>query len=163
MKINEGLEPEELRGLVYNLISIDQYKPKIGNDAETVVIAFTVKYDEPAQDLANFIQTSFIELLDVEASSVPNEEGEYKVFVEIDRTPNLYIKIQSMLHDINKITSNDDFQWNYEAYKMDEPKLFNKENIEKDIILTSQEYDAKYKKKSDEDIVRERIEFLLKY
>jgi hypothetical protein len=163
MKIIEGLEGEELKGLVYNTISIDQYKPKIGTDGETVVVAFTVKYEEPATDLANFIQTSYIELLDVEASTVPNEEGDYKVFVEFDRTPNLYKKISQLLHDINNITSNSGGEWKYESYKMTSPKSFTKSNLEQDIIFTSQEYDLKYKKKSAEDSVRERIEFLLKY
>lgn len=163
MKIFEGLEQEELKGLVFNVISIDQYKPKIGTDAETVVIAFTVKYEEPANDLANFIQSSYIELLDVEASSVPNEDGYYKVFVEFDRTPNIYKKISELLHDINNITSNAGGEWKYVAYKMETPKPFTKDNLEQDVIFTSQEYDAKYKKKSAEDSVRERIEFLLKY
>lgn len=162
MKINEGLENEELRGLVYDIISIDQYKPKIGTDAETVVIAFTVKYENPAQDLNNFIQSSYIEILDVEASSIPNEEGEYKVFVEIERTPNLYKKISDLLNEVNKITSAGG-GWKYKAYKMSSPKEFTKENIEKDVISTPQEYDKIYKKKTAEDSVRERIEFLLKY
>lgn len=163
MKIFEGLEQEELKGLVFNVISVDQYKPKIGKDAETVVVAFTVKYEEPATDLSNFIQSSYIELLDVEASTVPNEEGFYKVFVEFDRTPNLYKKISQLLHDINNITSNTGGEWKYVAYKMEAPKPFTKDNLEKDVIFTSQEYDEKYKKKSAEDSVRERIEFLLKY
>lgn len=163
MKIFEGLEEEELKGLVFDIVSIDQYKPKIGTDAETVVIAFTVKYEEPATDLANFIQTSYIELLDVEASTVPNEEGYYKVFVEIDRTPNLYKKIYQLLCDINNITGTKGGKWKYVAYKMSSPRVFTKENLEKDVIFTSQEYDAHYKKKTAEDSVRERIEFLLKY
>jgi hypothetical protein len=163
MKIFEGLEQEDLKGLVFDIISIDQYKPKIGSDAEAVVVAFTVKYEEPANDLANFIQTSYIELLDVEASTVPNEEGFYKVFVEFDRTPNLYKKISQLLHDINKITGTDGGEWKYVAYKMITPRVFTKENLEKNVIFTSQEYDSKYKKKTAEDSVRERIEFLLKY
>lgn len=161
--IFEGLEVYELRGLVYSTISIDQYKPKTGSDSETVVVAFDVKYEKPAQDLANFIQTSFLELLDVEASTVPNENGDYKVFVEFSRTPNLYKKISSMLHDINNITSDHTIEWKYESFKNSTTKPFTKNNIENDIIMTPELYDQKYKKKSADDSVKERIEFLIKY
>lgn len=162
-KLFEGLEPNDLRGLVYDVISIDQYTPKIGTDAETVVIAFTVKYEQPAQDLSSFIQSSYVDILDVEASTVPNEEGRYKVFVELERTPNLFKNISDLIGDINHITSTTGAEWKYEAYKTTSHKPFTKENLDNDVIYTPEEYNAKYKKKTDEDIVKERIEFLINY
>ena len=161
MKINEGLEPNDLKGLIDNVINIDQYKPKVGSDDETVVVAFTVKYDKPAEDLANFIETGIVDQLDVEASSVPNEDGEYKVFVEFPRTPNLYSKIESLLKDIDKITSITG-DWKYEGFKSEQAKEFNEENFSSDIISTPEDYKNKYSKRN-EDIVRKRMEFLVKY
>ena len=160
-KLFEGLEANDLRDLIYDTISIDQYTPKIGSDAETVVIAFTVKYEQPADDLSNYIQSSYVNILDVEASSVPNEEGKFKVFVEFERTPNLFKNVSDLLEDIGNITNVS--QWKYEAFKTDQAVPFTKENLNKDLVFTPEEYDAKYKKKSDDDIVKERIEFLIKY
>jgi hypothetical protein len=161
MKINEGLEHNDLKGLVDNVLNIDQYKPKIGNDGETVVVAFTVKYENPAKDLANFIETSYVEQLDVEASDVPNEDGDYKVFVEFARTPNLFNKIKALLDDINTITS-EIGMWKYQGFKSNSVKDFSEENFNNDIILTPQEYNQKFKK-SNEDIVKERMKFLVNY
>lgn len=160
-KINEGLEPNDLKGLVDSNISIDQYTPKVGNDAETVVVAFTVKYEKPAEDLANFIETGIIDQLDVESSSVPNEDGDYKVFVEFPRTPNLYKKIETLLNDINKVTSITG-KWKYDGFKSDKTKEFNEENFNVDIISTPEEYKNKYSK-SNEDITRKRMAFLVRY
>jgi hypothetical protein len=161
MKIYEGLEHNDLKGLVDNVISVDQYKPKIGNDSETVVVAFTVKYEKPSQDLANFIETSYVEQLDVEASDVPNEIGDYKVFVEFARTPNLFNKIKALIEDINKITSENGV-WKYEGFKSNVAKEFSEENFNNDIILTPEEYNFKFKK-NNEDIVKERMKFLVNY
>lgn len=161
MKISEGMEPNDLKGLVDSTISIDQYAPKVGTDAETVVVAFTVKYEKPAQDLSNYIETGIVDQLDVEASSVPNEDGEYKVFVEFPRTPNLFHKIKSMLDDVNKVTSNDG-EWWFEGFKSSKKIEFNEETFGSIIIQTPEEYKNKYTKRN-EDITRKRMEFLVKY
>src|SRR6056300_1036210 len=94
-----------MQGLVDSVVSIDQYKPKVGDEADTVVVALTVQYEKPASDLSNFIETSVIEHLDVDTSPAPNEDGVYKVFVEFNRDKKLYNKIREMLDNVTKITS----------------------------------------------------------
>lgn len=161
MIFNEGLEKSEMTDIIDNVISIDQYKPKIGTDAETVVIAFTVKYEKPAEDLADFINTSHIEQLDVEASTVPNESGNYKVFVEFERDDELINKIIELVYNIQKL--DDNISWKYIYFKSEGVKDFSKENLQKDIITDQSLYDQLYKEKSEKEKVKERIEFLVKY
>lgn len=160
-QISEGLTHEEMQGLVNSVVSIDQYKPKIGENADTVVVAFSVQYEKPAADLSNFIETGVNEHLDVEASPAPNQDGEYKVFVEFDRNEKLYDKINGMLRHINKITS-DTGEWEYTGYKLDDPRRFDKERFDRDIITDPEMYRQKFEKTADQEIA-ERMDFLVKY
>lgn len=160
-QISEGLHFEEMQGLVDSVVSIDQYKPKIGDNADTVVVALTVQYEKPANDLSNFIETGISEHLDVESSPAPNSDGVYKVFVEFERSPKLYKKIREMLDGINKITS-DKGNWEFTAYKLDEPRTLDEERFNRDVITDPDTYRAKFERTADQEI-KERIEFLLKY
>ena len=64
MQINEGLKALDLEGLVSPKFSIDQYKSKMGQDANIVVLAFTVDSLEPAKDLERFSETGFPFVMD---------------------------------------------------------------------------------------------------
>jgi|TARA_B110000908_G_scaffold102116_1_gene120353 hypothetical protein len=159
--IFEGLTHEEMQGLVNSVISIDQYKPKIGENSDTVVVALTVQYEKPARDLSNFIETGVNEHLDVEASPAPNEDGEYKVFVEFDRNEKLFQNIEGMLSHITKITS-DNGDWEYTGYKLDDPRSFDQERFARDIITDPQLYREKFEPTAGQEIA-ERMDFLVNY
>ena len=159
--IFEGLTHEEMQGLVNSVISIDQYKPKIGENSDTVVVALTVQYEKPAKDLSNFIETGVNEHLDVEASPAPNEDGEYKVFVEFDRNEKLFQNIEGMLSHITKITS-DNGDWEYTGYKLDDPRSFDQERFARDIITDPQLYREKFEPTAGPEIA-ERMDFLVNY
>lgn len=150
-KISEGLEYEDLKGLVASKIMIDMHKPKIGDIEDTVVVAFEVTYEDPANDLANFIETSALEHLDVEVSAAPNEQGHWFVFVEFLRDHNLFEKISKMLQNIDQITSRDDNNWTYRAYRVKKPQPFNQENFVRDIVDSRYEYRKKYMRQEQPD------------
>lgn len=160
-QIFEGLSHEEMQGLVHGVVSIDQYKPKIGEDADTVVVALTVQYEKPAHDLSNFIETGITEHLDVETSPAPNEDGVYKVFVEFARNKKLYKKIREMLDNINRITS-DKGDWEFTAYKLDEPRVFDEERFNRDVITDPEVYKNKFQRTAAQEVA-ERMDFLVKY
>ena len=138
--LREGMRHGELKGLIKNQFEADRYKPKIGNEEETVVIAFTVTYKEPADDLARFIETSELEHLDVDVSASPDPNGTYKVFVEFQRDIKLFGKVDSLLKGINQIIGHDK-TWSYIAWrKKGELTEFNEENFTTDIVQSSVEY-----------------------
>ena len=56
-KLTEGLGHDDLKGLINDNVLIDLHKPKIGDEADTVVVAFQVTYEDPAKDLSQFIET----------------------------------------------------------------------------------------------------------
>ena len=79
----------EMTNLVNAVVSIDQYKPKIGEASETVVLAFEVDVKQAANDLSNLIETDVVESLDVDTSQGPNNKGKHMVFVEFTRDSSL--------------------------------------------------------------------------
>lgn len=83
-KLFETLFPNDLDGLVLDTISIDEFYPKVDDTA--MVLAFFVTDEYPAQDLSRFIEFGPVEVLDVEVSPSPDENGNYLVFVEMDKT-----------------------------------------------------------------------------
>ena len=82
--IKEGVEYGDLQTLVDNTVSIAEFKPKTGTEEDVIVLGFFVKDEEPAKDLAKFIERGVTPMLDTEVSPNPNDVGMYIVFVEVE-------------------------------------------------------------------------------
>lgn len=100
--LNEGLRPNDLVGMVSNEVSVDEYQSKIDDTA--VVIAFSVNDRNGAKDLNRYIQKSFIDLLDTEVSSAPDQTGSYYVFVELQMNQKLAEYVGSLCDDLYPLT-----------------------------------------------------------
>lgn len=143
-KVSEGLEYEDLKGLVSSNIMIDLHKPKIGEDEDTVVVAFDVTYEEPAKDLSQFIETGDLEHLDVEVSDAPDKDGTWNVFIEFQRDNDLFEKVEAMLNSVDQIIAREDDIWTYRAFNVKKEIEFNAENFRRDITDSRYEYRKKY-------------------
>lgn len=157
-KITEGLEYEDLKGLVDNNVMIDLYKPKIGSEEDTVVVAFDVIYEDPARDLSQFIETGALEHLDVEVSAAPDQDGTWKVFVEFMRDHDLYEKIEAMLNSVDQIISKETDGWTYRAFNAKGNQEFNEENFKRDVIDSRYEYRKKYSTKPTQEAPVDELE-----
>ena len=78
-----GLQAKDLRSLVYDIFEIDSFKSKMGEDKDIVVLSFSVKSQEPANDLMNFLEKGYPFVLDADVTSGEQPDGTYKVFVEM--------------------------------------------------------------------------------
>lgn len=139
-QLSEGLEASDLARLVDTKVSIDEYKSKIGSDEEIVVISFTVQGRDPAQDLVSFLEKSYDWVIDADASSGEMTEGEYLVFVEVDREPSVAANLVTMFEDLGRLTDIDIEEWDVVYSK---PKRSGKADLEslKSIIpLTPEQY-----------------------
>jgi hypothetical protein len=132
----------EMTDLVTPTISVDQYKPKIGEPNETVVVAFEVSYEQPARDLSNLIETDVIESLDVDISQGPNADGKYMVFVEFTRDNNLYENIMGIMKVVSNVTGSSD--WKFTPYKGSGPMDLTQENLQATVLDNPDEYMLKY-------------------
>ena len=84
-QLQEGLEQGDLARLIASTYSIDEFKSKMGDDADIIVLAFTAGDKGPAQDLMNFIEKGYDWVIDAETSAGEISEGKYIVFVEAER------------------------------------------------------------------------------
>jgi hypothetical protein len=134
MILNEGLREHDLEGLVSPLISIDQFESKIDDDA--IVVAFYVKYKDPALDLNRFVQKSAVNVLDTEVSPAPTESGSYVVFVELLRNERFPATLESILENLAELV--DEHQWKFVAYGVKGVHELTTENVESMVRLQPQ-------------------------
>jgi hypothetical protein len=107
-----GLRAGDLKDLVYNIFEIDSFKSKMGSDEDIVVMSFDVKQEEAAKDLVRFIETGFEFVLDADNTPGTIEDGNYKVFIEIDRDRHISDRIMEIVDGVSKLTGQD-FKFRY--------------------------------------------------
>lgn len=132
----------EMTNLVNSVISIDQYKPKIGEANETVVMAFEVMQEGAAKDLSNLIETDVVESLDVDVSQGPNNNGNYLVFVEFERNNNLHRNIMEIIKVVSNVTAIN--EWSYEYYKGESSVELNEQNLSETVLDNPEQYVLRY-------------------
>jgi len=142
--INESLRQNDLEGLVSRKIHIDEYKSKMGDDADIIVVSFKVTGREPSEDLVDFIEKAYEFVLDADVSSGELDDGEYLVFVEVERTAKAVANILKMLTELENLTDVhiDEFQFSYAKDGKYTPCDFN--NLSIRIPLTPKAYKEKY-------------------
>lgn len=137
MKLDErALRPDILKDLVYEIISVDEYTPKIGEG--NIVVAFQVcdNYDA-AYDLSSFIEKSPLGAIDTEASETPNVDGRYIVFAEFERTGEFPRKLVTLLKTIENLCPNPG--WKIQLYGVNDPIDVDFDVISTKIDLTKPE------------------------
>ena len=143
----------EMKNLVTPVVSIDQYKPKIGEVNETVVVAFEVASEQPAKDLSNLMETDIVDMLDVDVSSGPNDQNKYLVFVEFERNGDLNKKIMEIVKTASNVTGIK--EWKYTYFTGNETMELNEDNLNNTIVTDSNEYVLRYSvKKTNEELER---------
>jgi len=113
-RLEEGLRPGDLEYLILNKVSIDQFEPKTGSDKEVLVMGLYSKDEEPAQDLARFIERGYVGVKDTEVSPGPDEDGNYMVFVEISKDKDTMKRVVEILNDIKSVTTVREWQLNFQ-------------------------------------------------
>ena len=114
-RLEEGLRPGDLQHLILNKVSIDQFEPKSGDEKEVLVMGLYSKDEEPAQDLARFIERGYVGIKDTEVSPGPDEDGNYMVFVEIKKDQETMKRVVEILHDIKSVTTVKEWQLNFQG------------------------------------------------
>lgn len=142
--INEGLRPNDLEDMVYPIFEIDSFKSKMGQDKDVVVLTFQAKDRHPAKDFMEFVEKGFSFVLDADVSAGENEEGEYSIFVEVERNEKIANNIMEMLFGVSKITGIDD--WKFKYYKDKDKVDATTENLKKKVPGSSKIYEQKMQK-----------------
>jgi hypothetical protein len=149
-QLNENLEHNDLKRLVHSELHIDEYKSKMGDDADVVVISFKVSGKEPSADLVSFVEKGYDYVLDADVSSGEKEGGDYLVFVELERTEKLPEQIISIMEDLINLTEQELSDWRVRYYKSTKDHDLTAETLEQIIPLSPEAYSAKYDSEDEE-------------
>jgi hypothetical protein len=109
----DSLQAGDLRGLVSHIFEVDNYKSKMGDDKDVVVLSFTVESKNPAEDLVGFIEKGYQFVLDADMTPGELDDGKYRVFVELQRDRHVAEQICDMLYGVKKLTGIDHFKFRY--------------------------------------------------
>lgn len=139
--LTEGLRAGDLSDMVSPVFSIDQYKSKMGQDEDTVVVSFKVKEKMAATDLMEFIEKGYQAVLDADMSSGEERDGQYSVFVELERNAEAPQHIFDILQGLEKLTDCD--TWNFKYYKEPGIKTASIENLKNTIPLSVEDYNLR--------------------
>ncbi len=110
-QLNESLRPGDLRDVVASLIEIDRYKPKLGTEAETVVLCFKCETADVATDLGAYLEWSANGIEDVEVSDAVDKDGKFHVYAEIQRLPGINKKVLAIVKDVEHATGPQDWKF----------------------------------------------------
>ena len=138
---NEGLKAGDLEGVVSDKFSVDQFKSKMGEDKNILVLGFAVDGQAPAKDLERFAETGFKSVLDADATPGTLEDGKHRVFIEFARTPQVVSQIISFLEDLKKLTNIDEFSYTY--HKGENPTVVTADAMAEAIPTTPEAYEQK--------------------
>lgn len=140
----EGLEAGDLARLIHPELHVDEFKSKLGDDADVVVISFKVDSKEPANDLVAFVEKGYDWVVDADVSSGEMDDGSYIVFVELDRNEQLAENIMSLLEDMTNLTEQDLEDWRVRYYKSHKETQLSLESLQQLIPDTPEKYQSLY-------------------
>ena len=156
-KVYESVERGDLARLLRNELHVDQFKSKMGEDSDVIVLSFKIKDKEPALDLVDFIEKGYDWVLDADISSGEKEDGDYLVFVEMSRDNDAPDRIMRLLGDVNNLTNMEMSDWHWKYYKELKDYDMTEESLTSVIPLNSDAYKQRFDKsvaKSDDEIVK---------
>ena len=148
-KINESIERGDLARLLRSELHIDRFQSKMGDDADVIVLSFKIKDKEPALDLVDFIEKGYDWVLDADISSGEKEDGDYLVFVEMDRDTEAPDRIMRLVADIKNLSDIPMDAWRWKYHKEVRGYELSEETLSQSMPLTPEEYNKKFPKKSE--------------
>ena len=144
--ITESLHAGDLKNLVKQVFEIDSYRSKIGDDEDVVVLSFTVEHEDPAKDLENFVEMGYDFVLDADVSPGETDDGNYKVFIELERSKHTAEQILELLDGIEQLTGMSDMRFRYfKGFKSLDTTI---ENLKKAIPVDKESYEVATKRHS---------------
>jgi hypothetical protein len=141
-----SLEHGDLKRLIHDELHIDQFKSKLGEDKDIIVVSFKVAGKEPANDLVSFIEKGYSFVLDADVSSGEMGDGDYIVFMELEREPKAVEYIMEVMEDLMNLTEQDLSEWRVRYYKGTDDHQLDADVLRRLIPCTAREYERQYGK-----------------
>jgi len=145
--LRESLEHGDLARLVHDELHVDEFKSKLGDDKDVVVVSFKVAGKEPANDVVSFIEKGYEWVIDADVSSGEMSDGDYIVFVELPRDRDAAENIMRMMEDIMNLTDQSVNDYRVRYYKGKEDHDLDTDTLKKLIPSSPEEYERRFGKK----------------
>ena len=139
IRLREGLEVGDLKRLVHPEMHVDDFKSKLGRDEDVVVVSLKVTGKEPAADVVNFVEKGYDWVIDADVSSGEMDDGDFIVFIELDRTPSAAGQIMEMMDDLMNLTEQDISDWKV-CYRKGREHPLDEKTLQDMIPKTPEEY-----------------------
>ena len=123
----------------------------MGDDEDTIVLSFKVKEKQPAEDLMAFIERGYDWVLDSDTGAGDFEDGEYLVFVELERNVQAIDHILKLVSAFLNLTQQKMEDWRFQYGKEGKIQPLTKENLKKAVPTSPKVYQLKYGKDHDSD------------
>ena len=148
--LEEGLRANDLKDLVYPMFEVDTFRSKMGEDKDVVTVTFQAKDRYPAKDMMEFIEKGYPFVLDADVSAGENEEGEYSIFVEVERSSKVADHIMELAFGLTRLTGID--EWKFKYYKDDKLIPATTENLRKKVPSSGKVYEQTLNKYRTDEV-----------
>lgn len=139
-QLNESLNYMDMEDELTPLLGIDEFKSRLGEDDDIITLNFIIKSKEAGEDLVIWLERGYEFIIDADVSPGEVERGKYYVFAEMNRRPSAPRKIMEMLDDLETLTGVKADDWSLKIKHERYPAT--RENIERHIALTANDYRA---------------------
>lgn len=137
-QLNEGLNYMDMEHHVTPILGIDQFKSRIGEDKDIIVLNFIVDGEAVGSDLVDWLERGYDWVIDSEVSPGEVLDKKYYVFAEMNRRSTAPERIMELLDDLKTLTGISADNWELKIDKTKYPA--SEEIISKNVILNSNEY-----------------------
>jgi hypothetical protein len=138
IKINESLEHLDMENKVTPLLSIDEYKSRLGEDSNIITLTFIVSAKKVGEDLVNWLERGYDFIIDAEISPGEVFDKKFLVFAECDRLSSMAFRIVEIVEDLETLTGLKLEDWKVKIGNKKYP--LSKEVIEKLVPLSASDY-----------------------
>lgn len=129
----------DMESHVTPLLGLDQFKSKIGEDSDIIVMNFTVDGEKVGEDLVDWLERGYDWIIDAEISPGEVLDKKYYVFAEMNRSSTASRRIIEALEDLKTLTGIDLSDWTIKVGNKRFPATV--ENIERVVVLNPNDYE----------------------
>jgi len=133
-----GLRAGDLNDLILDTFEVDNFQSKMGDDRDICVLSFVAKQRAPARDMMEFVEKGYNFVLDSDVSAGEDRDGNYHVFIELQRDADLPSNIKELTDGITKLCGCK--EWHFKHYK--NTKTFGLDSLSEVISKSPIEYDT---------------------
>jgi hypothetical protein len=148
--LNEGFDYHDLVGQILPEVSIDKYAAKMGSDDEIVTLAFTLKGEQPAKDLVDWLERGYDWILDSQVSEGEITRGRYLVFAEMNRRTTVANRVIELIEDLETLCDMKVDDW--KLVINDTQYSAEAQNISTNVILSPHDYREAQKQDEDSEL-----------